>query len=281
MVLNRSNLVEMDLNAFKRVLKDAKTTFTSLGSLRGYLTKQEPSDVNAKKIRFVQNLMKEYLGDTGRCTRRRVPGTGDKVIVKIPYKDTPDNRKAGRVGQTWDKVVYENAEYSDYTQKKMRRYRIRQPEEVGADGKPVVKKRSRTLWIEALEQAKHKLNAPNFVVYRKDVKDPNDPEQVLGQQVYNEAMQILAVLKEKTRSQEETQQKDHAPPPVPPVPLVTVSADSVAVKPSRAKKTEHRQLKRVKAEPPAAAEIVATVAEIAKKSKRRRVDNKKTKVAAA
>lgn len=194
MVLRRTQLHECDMKSFKKIIKANDSSYTAIASLRGYLAKKERTELTTRKIRYLQNIMRSELKEGGITTKRRVPGTGEKVIVKVEYRDTPENRKMNRVGQTYDKVTYKNAEYTDYVQKKMRRYKTKRPTRVDDDGNPI---KRRNVWIEAVTQAKANYGVPNLVVVRKEVTDKNDPDQVMGKKVYIEAKKILARIKEE------------------------------------------------------------------------------------
>lgn len=197
MVFKRSTLLSASFEKFKEMLNEEKRGYNSLASLRSFLSKQESiTPVTLNKIRFVQRKMNDCLAQ-GKVTRRRVPGTGERVTVDKEYKDTPENRKRNRVGQTYQRTVYENAEYLDHRQQKMRRKRVKRSDEDVSDGIEYVR---RNFWIEAMAIAKRNLGAPAFVVVRKEIDDQADETQILGYKVYVEARRVL----EELRKEDET-----------------------------------------------------------------------------
>lgn len=188
----REFILTCSLEKFKRAVNEKPLHYNALATLRGVFTAQETlTSVQANKLRFVQRKMQECI-DEGKVSKRRVPGTGERVEVEVEYKNTPENRKRGRVGQKYTRTVYKDAEYVEHKQKKMRRARVKQREEdVEGFTAPV----RRNFWIEAMAKAKANLGTENFVVVYKEVKDPKDEQQVLGHKVYLEARRILEELR--------------------------------------------------------------------------------------
>lgn len=189
--LRKQVLMECDFKTFKKIINEKERKYNTLALLRGRLAKLDTDEQNTKKIRFIQHKMKKLI-KAGVPMKKRIPGTGERAIVKVPYKDTPENKKAGRVGQTYDKVVWQNAEYDEGAQRKMRKFKLKRPVTYDADGNPIKKQ---NVWITAMQQAKQNLGAPSFVTPKKEVTDPNDEKQVIGHKVYIEAKRILAELK--------------------------------------------------------------------------------------
>lgn len=182
------------LREFKASLDNKPRAYNSLASLRGYLMKQEEiTPLLRKKILYTQRKMNEAV-ENANAGKRRVPGTGERIEEVVEYKDTPENRKRNRVGQTYTRVTYKDAEYEERTQRRPRRIRIKTTEpEVEGFTKPV----RRNFWIEAMEIAKSELGAQSFIVVRKEVTDPNDEDQVFGHKVYLRAAEILQKLREE------------------------------------------------------------------------------------
>lgn len=206
MVLKRTALRDAKYSVFKKTIDEEKPSYNALSSLRTYLNKQETSDLNNKKIRNIQNRMKEMISEGVTGGRKRVPGTGKKVVTKVTYKDTPENRKAGRVGQTYDKVTYEGAEYTDHVQKKMRKLKLKR-KRVDQDGNPIEPApKRRNFWIEAMAEAKKELQAPPMVIPRKTVEDESDPAQVMGFKVYRLAVKLNKEKKEAAKAAKEAEE---------------------------------------------------------------------------
>lgn len=202
MVLRREALLKASYPAFKKALEEHGSGYNSLSTLRSYLMGQEKiSNVTARKIRLVQGMMSACLED-GKTTRRRRPGTGERVVVKVQYRDTPDNRRKGRVGKTYERVEYKDAEWVDHKQTTMRKMKVK-PTEPEIDGfTPPVR---RDLWIEAVAEANTAVmagleNPPKFVPIRKEVKDPSDEKQVLGHKLYLKACEIMERLRAEQAS---------------------------------------------------------------------------------
>jgi len=188
--LRKQALIDCDYKVFKKTINEKERKYDALALLRGRLAKLETSDGNTKKIRFLQHRMKKLI-KSGVAMKKRIPGTGTRVVVKVPYKDTAGNQKAGRVGQTYDKVVWQDAEYDLEAKRKMRKFKFKRPAVYDAEGN-VVKKQN--VWITAMQQAKQNLGAPSFVTPKKEVTDPSDEKQVMGHKVYVEAKRILGEL---------------------------------------------------------------------------------------
>lgn len=201
--LKKRFLTECDFKTFKKTINEKERKYTTLAVLRGKLVKLDTNEENTKKIRFLQHKMKKLVKE-GVPMKKRIPGTGERVIVKIPYKDTPGNQKAGRVGQTYDKVVWQNAEYDENATRKMRKFKFKRPVTYDKDGNPIKKQ---NVWITAMQQAKQNLGAPSFVTPKKEVVDPNDEKQVIGHKVYVEAKRILAELKASAAAEKEDEKE--------------------------------------------------------------------------
>lgn len=139
----------------------------------------------AKKAKMVDSMLRERVA-AGVTVRRRKPGSGTKTEVQLVYKDTPGNRKLGRVGQSYTKVLYENAEVEDVQR------RLRRRKRAAATGT-----RQGNSWIRAVMQAKAELGAPGFLIIRKQAPEAPaggaaDPAAELGARVYARAKEIMA-----------------------------------------------------------------------------------------
>lgn len=196
---------EASFREFKASIENKPRTYNSLSGLRSYLMKRdEMTPLLRKKIVFVQRKMTELVKEAG-ATQRRVPGTGERIEEQVEYKDTPENRKRGRVGQTYTRVTYKDAQFEEHKQRRPRRLKLKTIEpEVEGFTKPV----RRNFWIEAMEIAKSELGAQSFVVVRKEVTDPNNEEQVFGHKVYLRAAEILQKLREEDAKNREKQAKE-------------------------------------------------------------------------
>jgi len=185
--MNAAKLEDMRHADLALYLEEHPKQYATLGRYRKILTGAKTKN-NRLKLRYVEERMKAIL-DSGLQTKRRKAGTGDRVTVQMVYKDTPTNRRAGRVGQSYDKVTYENAEVATCLRTRMRRRKRKS--RASADGAPG----PRNAWITAVEQAKAELETPKFVIVRKEVRDPADAQQVLGNKVYLRAKELMAANK--------------------------------------------------------------------------------------
>jgi hypothetical protein len=95
-----------------------------------------------KKARAVYALLRERV-DTGEPVKRRKAGTGAKREIQVPYKDTLANRKAGRVGTSYSKVVYDDAVVEEVPRKLRKQKRVIDPS----------RKRTGNAWIKAVSAA--------------------------------------------------------------------------------------------------------------------------------
>lgn len=129
-----------------------------------------------KKARIIYALMKERV-EAGATVRRRKNGTGAKREITMVYKDTAANRKLNRVGVSYTKTIYENAEVEEVARRLRRQKRAADP----------TKKRTGNAWIRAVVAAKAELNAPPFLIIKKHAEDPLD----IGVRVYIRAREIM------------------------------------------------------------------------------------------
>jgi hypothetical protein len=181
-------------------------SYNKLGSIRKFLigaNDENPTRVIQKKIRYVEKLMNNSLS-AGVKMKRRVPNTGNRVAVDHVYKDTPTNRKHNRVGQTYQKFIYEGAEYEEIERKRFRKYKKTGDETAEGVKAEDAKPKRRNIWIEAMSIAKTKLNAPALSIVYKEVKDPKDENQVFGHRVYLEALKQMKILKGQMKTADAT-----------------------------------------------------------------------------
>lgn len=227
MTLKNATVVGMPLKEFRAHLrKDAeKIVFTTLARYRRALIRElkeaeESKDLDRghladAKVRVVEKRMRERIDKGDTEVKRRKSGTGKKVVKQLVYKDTPHNRKLERVGQTYEKVVYEDAEFEPKVRKMRRRKRpvFLAGEEEAARR---VKAQKNNKWIRAVSQAKEELGAPGFIIIRKEPKDPQDADQVLGSKVYARATELMRQFKAEEAAAAEAPQAEAAAEPEPP-----------------------------------------------------------------
>ena len=195
-------LLEMTLPKFKSTLEELELDYTKLSSLRNFFIKEyenEPRNRLKSKIRFVEKIMKAKI-DNGLSRKRRKSGSGKKIVTEHVYKDNAVNRQHNRVGQTYHKVHYEDAEYEEVPYKRFKKYRP------SSDKASVDKPKRKSIWTEAVKLAKEKINAPKMTLVRKEVKDPNDPRQVEGHKLYLEALEQMKILKQQQNLSKENEQ---------------------------------------------------------------------------
>lgn len=186
--MNSEKINNMRYANFTSYLDESPKKYATLSRYRKILSVEpNKTKLNRRKLKHVESLMKVIL-DNGLITTRRKSGTGERKEINLIYKDTPVNKRLGRVGNSYTKVVIEGGDVTEHTRTKMRRRKRRQ-RDVQANGK-------RNAWIEAIEQAKQELNAPKFIIIRKEVKDESDPNQVLGHEIYKRAI----ILKDERKA---------------------------------------------------------------------------------
>lgn len=183
----------MDVPTFRAYLRNEDLSFKTMQKYARLLYPQE-EDVDHKKYKLLAAKMKKEV-QGGYMSKRRVPGTGKRVEQEREYKDTPTNRKLGRVGTKYNYVFYEDAETKEITPKVKR-----------AKRKKTEKDEKRVhVWINSVKQAKAEMreegqDIPGWVVIRKEpkIKDsPTDAEK-LGIAIYQRALKIMNEEKEKS-----------------------------------------------------------------------------------
>ena len=193
---SRTLLLGLSYPKFATAIEESEMPYNKLMNLRKFLIKTnevESTPKLKKKIRFVERKLKSSL-EVGVTMRRRIPETGTRVVSTHTYKDTPSNRKRERVGVSYEKVSYKDADYEEIQRKRFRKYKTKKVVAEGEDGASSKPKR-RNLWIEAMKIAKANVDAPALSIVYKEVKDPSNPKQVIGHQVYCEAIKQLQILK--------------------------------------------------------------------------------------
>ena len=136
------------------------------------------------KLKKIESLMRECVKN-GEKVKRRKSGTGEKKEIELEYKDTPSNRKLNRVGQKYKKIVYEGAEIEETPRRMLKRRRIT----TSTGEEPSPKRTNR--WIKAVQQAKNELQAPSFLIIRREAKNPDDTNEALSVKVYQRAVEIM------------------------------------------------------------------------------------------
>ena len=169
----------METKDFKKYLEEAK--FNSLLKLRKTLLNFEEQK---KKTKLVEKRLRERIQE-GYTIRRRKAGSGERVEVTKVYKDSPNNQRLNRVGQEYKTVVYRNSDFEEVVPRIPKRPKRR------------ANNSQKNCWLESVAEAKAKLNAPKWVVIRKELKNPEDPAEVMGHRVYTSAMEILCAKKEQ------------------------------------------------------------------------------------
>jgi hypothetical protein len=197
--ITASALLVASIKELRRFLKEnPDVSFNSLSRYRKTLAVAADAppcegctdaEETRKKLQTVEKLMRLRVKD-GVLVRRRKPGTGSKAEVEVEYKDTQTNRKAGRVGLKYTKIVYQDGEVEESARKMRKRKRSTKDE----DGTPVPKRSN--LWIQAVQQAKAELGAPAFLIIRREAKDPANELDVIGVKVYEKARENMALLKQ-------------------------------------------------------------------------------------
>lgn len=163
---------ELELKEFKDRIK-LEENYSTLNRYRKAL--QE----DAAKCKIIYNHLKSLSKDEKLTLKRRKPDTGVRKEVEEVYKDTLENRKQGRVGQTYKRVIWENAEYEEVP-RKIRRQKREKGE------------KRHNPWTDALAKAKEELDAPRYVTIRKE-----GDEDDIGHKVYKRAIEILQAHKEQ------------------------------------------------------------------------------------
>ena len=185
-------VISMEKKEFAKFVEEAK--FSSLVRLRKALL---GLDDEKKKAKVVEKRLREQI-DEGYTVKRRKPGSGERVEETRVYKDSAQNRELDRVGREYKVVMYRDPEYIEVAPrlpKKPRRRSVENPK--------------KNCWLESVAEAKVQIGAPKWVVIRKDVKNPEDPSEVMGHRLYTKAMEIL-----QTKRQQQQQQQQQAVVPV-------------------------------------------------------------------
>lgn len=194
--LSKNKILEMDVPTFRAYLRNEELSFKTMQGYARELYAQE-QEADRKKYKLLAAKMKKEV-QGGYVSKRRVPGTGKRVEQEREYKDTPTNRRLGRVGTKYKYVYYEDAETKEITPKVKR-----------AKRKKTEKDEKRVhLWINSVKKAKAEMreegqDIPGWVVIRKEPKEKDSPteEEKLGIAIYKRAMKIMD--EEKKRQSEE------------------------------------------------------------------------------
>lgn len=187
----------MSLKAFRENMRNEEHTLKNLTRIRNSLAGGMEGEEQQKKLRLVEALMRKKLKEGEKVLKRKA-GTGERTVVEMVYRDTPGNRRLERVGKTYSKVSYTNPEMVETRIRIGRRRRA--PVENDPE-QPDSKKKKKNVWIQAVETAKRELQAPAFVIIRKESPDPND----LGVSIYNRAKAIVHALQQEQPQQQQEQ----------------------------------------------------------------------------
>lgn len=188
--ITNSKLLSMDIKSFRSHLRKSPKYSTLMRYRRNLSnideTDEEKDKLNNKKLLAVEKLLRSMINDGVKISRRK-PGSGVRKEVEYEYKDTLSNRKLNRVGEKYTRVVYEDYETEEKDAVLRRRKRKRNSD----------KPKKTNLWIESVQIAKQELNAPKWIVIRKEVKDENSDEQKLAVKIYNRAMELMKSKKDE------------------------------------------------------------------------------------
>jgi hypothetical protein len=189
--ITTSKLLAMDIKTFRSHLRKGPK-YTTLMRYRRDLANQPSEDeerklLDKKKLLAVEKTLRTMISEGMKVSRRKA-GTGTRTEVEHEYKDTIANRKLNRVGQKYKRVVYEDYETEERDAVLRRRKRKRDPDAP----------KKTNLWIESVQIAKQELNAPKWIVIRKEVKDPDSEDQKLAVKIYNRAMELMRKKKEES-----------------------------------------------------------------------------------
>lgn len=189
--ITTSKLLLMDIKSFRSHLRKGPK-YTTLMRYRRELAAQDSEDeerkvLDNKKLLAVEKTLRNMISE-GMKVRRRKSGTGTRKEIEHEYKDTVSNRKLNRVGQKYIRVIYEDYETEERDAVLRRRKRKRDPN---------APKRT-NLWIESVQIAKKELNAPAWIVIRKEAKDPENEEQKLAVKIYSRAMELMKQKKSES-----------------------------------------------------------------------------------
>lgn len=160
---------------------DMIVSYNILSRLAGNAVKKKDKG----RLRIVTKRINKVT-EEGRAKRRvRVSGTGTRVKKEFTYIDNRINREKGIVGKTYTRDVWEDAEY-EMVDRVPRRRRIR---DEGDETK------NDNVWVKAIREARREMNVHGLVPLRREAKDPNDEQQILGERLYLRAREIMNELK--------------------------------------------------------------------------------------
>ena len=162
-----------------------ETRFGRLNNLRNKYV----ADANAERLRIVSKRLQNLLHEGQLKVTRRKPDTGKRVEKTFTYANSSGNKKLNRVGTEYKRMVWEEAEY-EQVDRGVRKKRIKVEKDPDAP-------KTTNMWISSITRAKEEIGAPAFLIVRREVKDPSDPNQKLGVELYKRAKEIMAELKEE------------------------------------------------------------------------------------
>lgn len=156
--------------------------------LSAYLVKAKkfhegkPTATNKTKIRVIEQKMKQLIEAGGVTVQRRIPGTGEPVVITKKYVDTLENRAAGRVGNEYTITRWTGAQYETVAVTKLPNKKRKRAAGEGEEEKP----KKKTAWTDALTRAHQDLGIGNqFVAVYKTLPENATEAQQLGHKLYN------------------------------------------------------------------------------------------------
>lgn len=162
---------------------DLTTSYDALSRLASRAVKKKDKG----RLKIITKRIKEVT-DEGKSKRRvRVSGTGTRVEKEFTYTDNRINREKGVAGKTYTRYVWEDAEY-EWIDRTPRRRRIHDENN---------ETKNDNIWIKAVREARKEMNIQGLVPIRREAKDPDDEQQILGERLYLRAREIMTELKAK------------------------------------------------------------------------------------
>lgn len=180
--LSRDATNTTDDNEFKNRI-NYETNYATLSKIASKVAK----DQDKKRLRIVNKRITDLHKD-GQVTKRvRVEGTGTRVEKEFTYANSRVNQMNGLAGKTYTRAIWEGAEY-EYVPRNIRKRHVRTTED--ASKKPPNK------WILALQKARAEMGITGLVAVRREAKDRNDEQQILGERLYLRAREIMTEQKD-------------------------------------------------------------------------------------
>jgi len=184
-------LLAMKPKEFELYITNNKRTFDTYRKYYKVLLEGPKSSRNTKKRRYLEKHLKSMI-EEGIPTKRRQPGSGTKKTEQVPYKNDPN--------KTYTKTTYDDPLYVVANKKSFRKPKRKSTLKEGEKPKT-------NSWIKCTQQAKEELGIVGFLKYCKEVTDPNDPDQVAGNELYRRAKEIMEQKKLEAAKAAEEEQK--------------------------------------------------------------------------